>query len=103
MARVLALFAAAVLVQLYTSTAVTGESLDVTSYFSFAANSTCGNTPTISDQLASGVPSEIFSCFFGEHNASFALDSDLGTWWQSENGESPVQMTFVLENVSLNS
>lgn len=100
MERALTLLAVAVLFQLYTSAAVTGESIDVTNYFSFAANSTCGNTPTIFDQLASGAPDEVFSCFLGEHNASFALDGDLNTWWQSENGESPVQMTFTLENVS---
>lgn len=80
----------------FTRNSVTGtvpESLDVTEYVSFAANSTCVDTPPIE------VSEDVSSCS-EDHNAQLALDGDPDTWWQSENGETPVELSFTLENVS---
>ncbi len=75
------------------------ESLDVTRFFSLEASSTCGETPP-SPGSGSGDGLQVSSCLPGERNASFALDSDVETWWQSGDGDSPVELTFSLQNVN---
>lgn len=71
--------------------------IDVSRYFSVVANSTCGEggTPT-SFMTAAG---EVLNCTQGEHVASFILDGDQKTWWQSENNTTPVAITFSLQQV----
>ena len=94
MASLASLFVATLLAQLCLCGAVTNGSLDVTRFFSFNASSTCGESPAV------GSGFEPPSCMPGERDTLFALDSDLGTWWQSEDGVSPVELTFSLQNVS---
>ena len=65
--------------------------VDVTQLFDIKANSTCGGEPPTSFQSRFGT---VLNCSLGEHNASFALDGDPNTWWQSQNGDDPVALTF---------
>ena len=65
--------------------------LDVTRFFEIQTNSTCGGEPPTLFQSRSGT---FLNCSFGEHNASLAIDSNLNTWWQSQNGDDPVAVTF---------
>ena len=71
------------------------ECFDVTQYFTFTANSTCGDPPTTfltenGDEL---------NCTLGDHDASFAVDRDSETWWQSEPGVDQVELLFTLREV----
>ncbi len=100
MASLYALLATVLSVQLQLSSAqISPEGLDVTRFFSFEASSTCGETPPSGSASGVGLP----DCLSGERIASFALDDDVETWWQSEAGESLVELTFSLQNVSSNS
>ena len=74
-----------------------GPRLDVTRLFSFEANSTCGGEPPTLFETRSG---ELVNCSVGEHNASFAVDGDPNTRWQSQNGDDPITLTFSLSEVS---
>ena len=74
-----------------------GQRLDVTRLFSFEANSTCGEDPPTLFETRSG---ELVNCSVGEHNASFAIDGDPNTRWQSRNGDDPIALTFSLSEVS---
>ncbi len=88
------LFVVGLLVQLHMTSAGFRGGPDLTRFFSLEASSTCGDTPPSgSGDLG------IVSCFPGERNASFVLDEDLESWWQSEDRESPVELTFSLQNV----
>ena len=90
------LFVVGLLVQLHMTSAGFKGGPDLTRFFSLEASSTCGDTPPSgSGDLG------IVSCLPGERNASFVLDDDLESWWQSEDGESPVELTFSLQNVSV--
>jgi len=71
------------------------NSFDVTRLFSLSANSTCGEGLAGSGEGLVGSA----GCLPGQHNESFALDGDLDTWWRSEDGVSPVELLFNLENV----
>ena len=96
MASLCVLLAVGVLVQLHISAGFRGGlGPDVTRFFSLEASSTCGDTPP----SGSGDGLGIVSCLPGERNVSFVLDGDLESWWQSEDGESPVELTFSLQNV----
>ncbi len=94
MASLCVLLAVGVLVQLHISAGFRGGlGPDVRRFFSLEASSTCGDTPPSGSGLG------IVSCLPGERNVSFVLDDDLESWWQSEDGESPVDLTFSLQNV----
>ena len=71
--------------------------LDATQLFSLVTNSTCGGDPPTLFESRSG---EFMNCSVGEHNASFAVDGDPNTWWQSQNGDDPVVLTFSLTEVT---
>ena len=75
-----------------------GPRLDVTQFFAFDANSTCGGDPPTLFELRSG---EFQNCSLNEHESSFAVDGDQTTWWQSQNGEDPVALMFSLSEVSI--
>ncbi len=62
----------------------TEESFEATALFDASANSTCG-----------GAPPTI--CSAGERSVEFALDGDPTTWWQSNDGDDPVSLTFSLK------
>ena len=74
-----------------------GPRLDVTRLFSFEANSTCRGEPPTQFETRSG---ELLNCSVNEYNASFAVDGDPNTRWQSQNGDDPVALTFTLSEVS---
>lgn len=73
-------------------------SFDVTRHFSLSANSTCGGDPPtlFEDQNAPGV---LLNCTVGEYEARLALDGDSNTRWQSATGDTPVTLTFSLQQV----
>ena len=101
MARAAVLLAVLLSIALRLCTALSSDapSFDVTQYFSIAANSTCGGDPPtlFQDQLNIGV---LVNCSVGEHEPQLAVDGDPDTWWQSANGDSPVELVFSLEQVS---
>ena len=100
MAKIAALLAAFVLLLDVgcSANSPTASSFDVTRYFNLTTNSTCGDPPTLfEDRSAPGV---LLNCTAGEHDARFALDGDLNTRWQSANGDTPVSLTFSLQQVS---
>lgn len=73
-----------------------GPSLDVTNLFSLEINSTCGGeTPTLFESRSG----ELSNCSLDEHNSSYAVDGDPNTWWQSQNGDTPLALTFTLSEV----
>ena len=74
-----------------------GPRLDVTRLFSFEANSTCRGEPPTQFETRFG---ELLNCSVDEYNASFAVDGDPNTRWQSQNGDDPVALTFTLSEVS---
>ena len=76
------------------------RSFDVTRHFSLSANSTCGGDPPtlFEDQNAPGV---LLNCTVGEYEARLVLDGDSNTRWQSATGDTPVTLTFSLQQVSL--
>lgn len=104
MASLHVLLATVFLVQLLQlSSATSIEGLDVTRFFSFEASSTCGETPPSGSGSSSSGDREglqLSDCPPGERNVSFALDGDVESWWQSEDGASPVELTFSLQSVS---
>lgn len=69
------------------------RSFKATSLFSVSANSTCGGDPPTTFVYNE----QQFNCSTGEHHAGFLLDNDPSTWWQSDNGDDPVSITFSLE------
>ena len=73
-----------------------GPSLDVTRLFTLETNSTCGGVPPTLFESRSG---ESLNCSLGEHNSSFAVDGDPTTWWQSQNEDDPLALTFSLAEV----
>ena len=83
--------------QLCTAFSSAGPSFEVTQYFSLAANSTCGGDPPtlFQDQFNGGIA----NCSVGEHDPQLAADGDPNTWWQSANGDTPVELVFSLEQV----
>lgn len=74
-----------------------GPRLDVTRFFSFDANSTCRGEPPTQFETRFG---ELLNCSVDGYNASFAVDGDPNTRWQSQNGDDPVALTFILTEVS---
>ena len=74
------------------------RSFDVTRHFGLSANSTCGGDPPtlFEDQNAPGVP---LNCTAGEYEVRLALDGDSNTRWQSATGDTPVTLTFSLQQV----
>ena len=85
---------AVLIVILSTPAELSGSStsmLDVTSFFEIQTNSTCGGEPPTLFLARSGT---FLNCSLGEYNASLAVDGDLNTWWQSQNGDDPVAVTF---------
>ena len=73
-----------------------GPSLDVTRLFTMETNSTCGGDPPTLFESRSG---DLMNCSLSEHNPSFAVDGDPTTWWQSQNDNDPVALTFSLTEV----
>ena len=74
-----------------------GQRLDVTRLFSFEPNSTCRGEQPSQFETRSG---EILNCSLDEYNASFAVDGDPNTRWQSQTGDDPLALTFTLSEVS---
>ena len=72
--------------------------IEVSQYFTASTNSTCGDPPTLFEEPQN--PGVLLNCTSGDHDAELALDGDLDTWWQSENGVTPVSITFTLQEVS---
>ena len=73
------------------------EEFKVTALFNITANSTCGgDTPTtfVHD-------GQEFDCSFGEHSAYFSLDNNHTTWWQSNNTDDPVSVSFFLDELEV--
>ena len=101
MARAAVLLAVLLTVALRLCTALSPDapSFEVTQYFSLAANSTCGGVPPtlVLDQLN---PGEFVNCSIGERDSQLAVDGDPDTWWQSANGDTPVELVFSLQQVS---
>lgn len=90
---------ALLLALLQVSAAIPPDALrfEATQYFSIAVNSTCGVPPTLFEHQRT--PGLFENCSLGDHEASFALDGNQSTWWQSANGEDPVAITFSLQQV----
>lgn len=73
------------------SSGIVGENgFKATQLFELTTNSTCGGDPPTSFVYNN----QTFTCSTGEHHAMLALDGDFNTWWQSNNGDDPVSLTF---------
>ena len=93
----LALLLPTLLLQMCVAFPQDSPNFDVTSYFGVTINSTCGDPPTLYESQSN--PGVFANCSSGEHDAQFVLDGDINTWWQSENGATPVLFTFSLQQV----
>ena len=76
----------------------TEPNIDLTRYFKFSASSTCGDPPiSFEHPINSG---QLESCFGSDHTEELALDGNSSTRWQSQIGETTVNITFSLKEVS---
>lgn len=94
------LLAAYVLLLSASCTALPAEDpyIDLTRYFAFSASSTCGDPPALFEfPVNSG---QLQNCSGDDHAEAFATDGDPTTRWQAANGETPVTLTFSLQQVS---
>ncbi len=102
METVKVLLALAALLQLSVALPNDVPTIDITRYFEASASSTCGeqgDTPTLYEEQGNTV---VFAnCSSGEHVAALMLDGDPDTYWQSEIGVTPVEVTFALQQVSV--
>ena len=71
--------------------------IDLTRYFTFSATSVCGDTPTLFEFPKNS--GQFQNCSGSEYSEDYVLDGDLNTRWQSISGETPVTISFTLNQV----
>lgn len=71
--------------------------IDLTWHFSFSATSVCGDPPTQFEYPQNS--GQLQSCNGSDYSEEKALDRNSSTRWQSANGETPVEISFTLEQV----
>lgn len=76
---------------------VAQDAFEATSLFEVTANSTCGGDPP-TKFIYEG---EEFNCSFEDHSAHFSVDKNPNTWWQSNNTDEPVFITFSLAELEV--
>ena len=76
---------------------MSGPNIDLTRFFSFSASSVCGDPPTPFEFPKNS--GRFQSCNGSQFSVENALDGNFSTRWQSENGPSPVDISFTLNQV----
>ena len=71
--------------------------IDLTRYFTFSATSVCGDKPTLFEFPKNS--GQFQNCSGSEYTEDHVFDGDPNTGWQSISGETPVTLSFTLNQV----